>query len=311
VLRMMHLLLATLLVLNKADATLAFVDPSTLKVMSTIPTGEGPHEVEVTADGKTALVANYGVGPRPGNTLSVIDVASRKERRRMQLPGLWRPHGMYTVGSNIYFTIEGSRAVARYDGANDRIDWISGTGQDVTHMLVVSRDEKKVYTANIGSDSVTVIDLNRAPVAFPIKQIAVGKGPEAIDISPDGKEVWVASRADGPMSVIDTATDKVVANIAIGTKMANRLKFTRDGKRVLVSDPPNAVVLVYDVATRELVQKVTTNKLPLGILMAPDGKRAYIACAEDNVIQVLDLGTLAITGSIGPFNVPDGMTWVP
>lgn len=307
----MHLLLATLLVLNKADATLAFVDPTSLKVMAKIPTGEGPHEVEVTADGKVALVANYGVGPRPGNTVSIVDVASQKERKRMPLPGLLRPHGAYTVGSNIYFTVEGSRAVARYDAANDRIDWVSGTGQEGTHMVVVSRDEKKVYTANIGSDSVTVIDMNRAPVVFPMKQIAVGKGPEGIDISPDGKELWVASRTDGPMSIIDTAAEKVTGTIATNTKMANRVKFTRDGKRVLVSDPPNAAILVYDAASHELVKKIETEKGPSGILMTPDGKRAFIACAEAGVVQILDLGTLAITGSVATGNVPDGLAWAP
>lgn len=308
----MHsLLLATLLVLNKADATLAFVDPDAMKVVAKIPTGEGPHEIGATADGKIALVANYGVGPRPGTTVSVVDVHNRKELKRMALPGLLRPHGMYNIGSNIYFTAEGSRAIARYDAANDRIDLISGTGQDVTHMLVVTRDEKKIYTANIGSDSVTVIDLNRAPVAILLKQIPVGKGPEGIDISPDGKEVWVASRADGPMSVIDTATDKVTASIATGTKTANRVKFTLDGKRVLVSDPPNATILVYDAATRQLLQKVATEKGPSGILMVPDGKRAIIACADAGVAQVLDLEKLAIIGSVATGNVPDGMAWAP
>jgi YVTN family beta-propeller protein len=307
----MHFLLATLLVLNKADATLAFVDPATLKVTATIPTGEGPHEIEVTADGKTALVANYGTGPHPGNTVMVIDVAGRKERRRIALPGLWRPHGMYAVGSNIYFTTEGSRTVQRYDAANDRIDWVSGTGQEGTHMVVVSRDEKKIYTANIGSDSVTVIDTSRMPVASTLKQITVAKGPEGIDISPDGKEVWVASRADGPMSVIDTSIDRVVANISVDTKMANRVKFTRDGKRVLVSDPPNATILVLDAASHEVVKTIKTEKGPAGILMTPDGSRAYIACADAGVVQILDLGSLAITGSIATGNVPDGMAWAP
>ena len=309
---MTHLLLATLLVLNKADATLAFVDPATLKVVSKIPTGEGPHEIEVTADGKVAAVMNYGVGPRPGGTVSIVDVPARKEKRRMDLPGLWRPHGAYTVGSHIYFTTEGSRTVARYDAGSDRIDWISGTGQDGTHMLVVARDEKKVYTANIGSDSVSVIDLSRAPVAFPMKQIAVGKGPEGIDISPDGKEVWTASRVEnGAISIIDTATDKVSSTIPMSAKFANRVKFTVDGKRVLVSDPLSATVLVYDAASHKLVQKVTTEKGPAGILMSPDGKRAYIACAEGGVVQVLDLASLAITGSVATGNVPDGMAWAP
>ena len=74
---MTHLLMAVLLVLNKADATLAFVDPAALEVTSKIPTGEGPHEVTVTTDGRTALIANYGTGPNPGTTLRLIGAPVR------------------------------------------------------------------------------------------------------------------------------------------------------------------------------------------------------------------------------------------
>src|SRR5437867_2128035 len=151
----------TLLVLNKADATLAFVDPVKLLVVARVPTGEGPHEV--ATDGHIALVANYGTGPNPGTTLSIVDLAERKEKERRALHGLSRPHGTFAIGSHIYFTAEGSRIVARYDVPSGAIDWIGGTGQDGTHMVVVTPGEKKVYTANIGSNSVSVFDLTMVP----------------------------------------------------------------------------------------------------------------------------------------------------
>lgn len=297
----------TLLVLNKADATLAFVDASSLRVLAKIATGEGPHEVAVSADGRIALVANYGTGPNPGSTVSIVDVRARKELQRMALPGLWRPHGTYTVGSHIYFTAEGSRAVARYDVARERIDWISGTGQNGTHMIVVR--EPKVYTANIGSDSVSIFDLSAAPRAVDLKQIAVGAGPEGIDLSPDGRELWVASRTDGPLSIIDTAANKVMQSIALGTKNANRVKFTLDGKRVLISDPSSNVVLVYDAAARQLAKRIDTAEGPSGILLSSDGKRAFIACSGAGVVQMLDLETLSIAASIATGSQPDGMAW--
>src|SRR5213076_1335979 len=141
--------------------------------------------------------------PNPGTTLMVVDVAARKELRRLVLPGLLRPHGIQAVGARFYFTAEGSRAAARYDAAADRVDWIGGTGQETTHMLVVVPGEKKIFTANIGSSTVSVLDLSNAPRLIGLKQIAVAKGPEGIDLAPDGGALWVAGRtAEGGMSII-------------------------------------------------------------------------------------------------------------
>lgn len=300
----------TLLVLNKSDATLAFIDPAAMKVVAKIPTGEGPHEVAVSDDGKTAVVCNYGTGPNPGTTLMVVDVAGRKQTRSIRLPGLLRPHGIQAVGSRFYFTAEGSRAVARYDAAADRIDWIGGTGQDVTHMLVVAPGEKKIYTANIGGNSVSVLDLTNAPRQTTLKQIAVAKGPEGIDLAPDGAALWVAGRTpEGGITVIDPKTDAVVRTIPTATKFANRLKFTRDGKQVLVSDPTSGDVTVFDSASAEVVKKIATAAGPSGILLTPDGKRLFVACAAAGKVQAIDLATWRVTGEVKTGNEPDGMAW--
>lgn len=298
----------TLLVLNKRDATLAFVDLTTMKVIAKIPTGEGPHEVAVSDDGKIAVVCNYGTGPNPGSTLSVVDVAARKELRRVALP-LLRPHGIEAFGSRFYFTAEGSRVVARYDAASDRLDWISGTGQDVTHMLLVLPGEKKLYTANIGSNSISVIDVTNAPRLTALRHIAVVKGPEGFDLG--GGELWVAGRtAEGGISVIDAATDTVKQTIATKTKMMNRLKFTRDGKHVVVSDPQSDQLLVFDAATKELVRTLSTAAFPTGLLFSPDGKRLFVGCSNAPKVQVFDTSTWNVVTEIESGNEPDGMAYV-
>ena len=298
----------TLLVLNKAEATLMFVDPATLKVVATIPTGEGPHEVQTILDGRMAVVTNYGTGPNPGSTLSLIDVPTRKEIRRLQLP-VWRPHGLYSVGDHLYITAEGSRVVVRYDTKRGTIDSYLGTGAEVSHMVVVTADEKKIYTANIGSDSVSVLDLSQAPQKIGLKQIAVGKGPEGIAFSNDGKQLWVAHRADGKLSIIDTATDTVVKTLTLGTKMANRVKFTLHGKYVLVSDPPSGEVLVLDAASGDIVKRIKVLAEPEGILVSPDGRRAFVACAGANKVQVIDLTTLQPGWVFDVGKGPDGLAW--
>jgi YVTN family beta-propeller protein len=300
----------TLLVLNKSDSTLSFVDPVTLKVMASIPTGDTPHEVEVSKDGRIAVVANYGTGPNPGSTLSIVDVKARKELKRLTLP-LLRPHGLFAIGNHIYVTTEGSRVVARYDVAKGEIDWIAGTGAEVSHMVVVGAGETKIYTANIGSDSISVLDLTEAPRRIGLKQIAVGKGPEGLDLTPDGKQLWTSHRADPNLSVIDTATDKVVKVMPTGTKMANRLKFTPDGKRVLISDTGSNELVILDAATGEVVKRVATLAQPAGILIAPGGQRAFIACLGAKTVQVVDLAKLEVVDSIPAGNAPDGMAWAP
>ena len=298
----------TLLVLNKRDATLAFVDPASMKVVSKIPTGEGPHEVAV--GGNIAVVCNYGTGPNPGTTLMVVDVAARKELRRVTLPGLLRPHGIQAVGARFYFTAEGSRAVARYDAANDRVDWIGGTGAEVTHMLVVAPGEKKIYTANIGGNSVSVLDLTNAPRQIALEQIAVVKGPEGIDLAPDGSAVWVAGRtAEGGISVIDPKSDMVVRTIPTTTKFANRVKFTRDGKHVLVSDVTSAQLIVFDAASGEVVKTIATAAGPSGIQLDADGRRVYVACAGAGKVQAIDTATWSVTAEVETGTEPDGMAY--
>ncbi|HXG65274.1 MAG TPA: beta-propeller fold lactonase family protein [Blastocatellia bacterium] len=297
-----------LLVLNKSESTMAIIDPATLQVVARVPTGDAPHEVATSADGRYAFVANYGTGPNPGNTLSVIDIAARKEVRRVDLGALLRPHGITERGGKIYFTAEGSAAVARYDPAAGRVDWIIGTGQIATHMLVVTPDAKKIYTANIGSDTVTVIQPGAVAGTAKIAQIAVGQGPEGIDLSPDGRELWVAHRNDGKLSIIDTATDKIKEVITAG-RFPIRVKFTPDGRRVLVSNAQGNEVAVFDAATRKEVKRIPVGAVPVGILITPDGRRAFVAATQANKVSVINLEDLTLTGSIEPGREPDGMAW--
>src|ERR1051326_6317668 len=299
-----------LLVLNKPEAKLLLVDPTAKKVVGEVATGNGPHEVTVSADGKLAFVANYG-DQTPGESISVIDLEAKKELRRVNLGALRRPHGIVESKGKIYFTVEMNKAIARYDPATDRVDWLMGTGQDLTHMLVINKDQNKIFTANIFSDSVGVMEPMGQGGNWHYTVIPVGKRPEAIDLSPDQKEVWTAHGQDGGVSVIDTATRKVVATIPALTKHSNRLKFTPDGKLVLISDAESSAVLVLDTKERKLVQKITVGEVPLGIQIAPDGQRAYVACAQAGQIAIIDLVKLTQIGTIAVDPGPDGMAWVP
>ncbi|MFO7691473.1 MAG: cytochrome D1 domain-containing protein [Vicinamibacterales bacterium] len=298
---------STLLVVNKLENTLAFVDPATGQVAVKVPTGEGPHEV--VTDGTYAYVGNYGA-QTPGSTLSVIDLASRKEVRRVDLGALRRPHGLVMAEGKVYFTAETNRVVARYDPAADRVDWVMGTGQAGTHMIVAHGGGATFFTTNIGSDTVSVISRGANPLAWAVTTIAVGKGPEAIDISPEGAELWVAHSRDGGVSVVDIATRKVAHTFDLRTKRSNRLTFTPDGALVLISDLDGGALVVVDARTRAEVKRLPLGRSPEGILVAPDGGRAYVAVTGDNAVAVIDLSTLTVLGRIPTGAAPDGMAWV-
>jgi YVTN family beta-propeller protein len=298
----------SLLVLNKSDATLVIVDPSTGKTVGRVPTGEGPHEVAVSTDGKYAFVGNYGA-QTPGNTLSVIDLVAQKELRRVDLGPLRRPHGIAFADGKVYFTAEVNRLIARYDPSSNQVDWLLGTGQGTTHMVLLSKDLSRIVTANIGSDSITVIERTQNPLNWNETVVPVGKGPEGIDLSPDGKEVWTAHSRDGGVSIVDLATKKVAQTLDLHTKRSNRLKFTPDGKLVLITDLDAGELVVLDAAARKEVKRIALGKNPEGILIVPDGSRAYVAVSGANYVSVVDLKSLTESGRIQTGTDPDGMAW--
>jgi YVTN family beta-propeller protein len=139
--------------------------------------------------------------------------------------------------------------------------------------------------------------------------IPVGKGDEGFDVSPDGRELWTADAQDGTLSVIDLASRKVVATVDAHVQSANRLKFTPDGKLVLISRLGDGDLTVYDAASRKEFKRVKIGHGAAGILMDPDGTRAFVSCGPDNFIAVVDLKTLQVTGHIDVGGEPDGLAW--
>ena len=129
-------------------------------------------------------------------------------------------------------------------------------------------------------------------------------------MSPDGKEVWAANAQDGTISVIDIATKRVTETLAANVNGANRLKFTPDGKLVLVSTLSGPDLTIIDAATKKDVKRLPIGRGAAGILMQPDGARAYVACPPDDYVVVIDLKALTVAGRIEAGKQPDGLAWV-
>ena len=295
-----------LVVLNKTDNDMVTVDPTMMKVTGRVAVGDGPHEVVLSADGKTAYVANYGA-QTPGSSLSIIDLESTKETKRVDLLPLMRPHGLQMIGGRIYFTAETNRAIARYDPAKDKVDWVMGTGQNGSHMIVGTSDEKRFYTANIGSDNVTAFELSAAPPAGSrVIQIPVGKQPEAIDMSPDGKEIWTGLNAEGAIDIVDTAAHKFIEKVQIGGR-PYRVRFTPDGKWVVNTILPTREIVIVDAATRKEVRRIKLESVPMGITFARDGRTAFVSAGDPDIVLRIDLEKGEVTGRVETGKVPDGI----
>jgi DNA-binding beta-propeller fold protein YncE len=329
-----------LLVLSKGNHALMIVDPATLQVAGQAPSGPDPHEVIASGDGKVAYISNYGGGAY--NTITVVDLVSQKNLPIIDLGPLRGPHGLEFVGGKLWFTAEGAKAIGSYDPAAQKLDWILGTGQNRTHMIFVSSDLKRIFTSNVSSGTISIIEKTtrrqggpgpggpgpggpgaggpppppRGPgqggppaADWDETVVRVGNGAEGFDVSRDGKEIWAANAQDGTISVIDVQSKKLIQTIDANVKSANRLRFTPDGTQVFVSMLGGPDLVVLDTASRKEVKRVKIGHGAAGILMDPDGNRAFLACTPDDYVAVVDLKSLEVTGHIAAGKGPDGLAW--
>jgi len=319
-----------LLATSKGNHTLAIVDPSSDRVIAKMPIGPDPHEVIASDDGRTAYVSNMG-GNSSFHRMDVLDLLGQRALDPIDTGPLTGLHGLVFSNGKLWFTAQGAMAIARLVPASRQVDWIMGTGQSWTHMLVLTADEKRIYTTNVMSGSVSIFDLQPAPSFGPPPGapgaptsnanaarpsvwvqtlVPTERGTEGVDLSPDGKELWTASSGSGRIYVIDTAAMKVAQVLDAKAVGANRVKFTHDGRWVLISSLRSGDVLVYDAKARTESKRLHVGSGCAGVLVAPDDKRAYVACTSDNSVVVLDIRTWMPVDHIDVGPQPDGLAWV-
>jgi YVTN family beta-propeller protein len=315
-----------LLATSKGNHTLAIIDPSSDKIIAKMPLGPDPHEVIASEDGKTAYVSNMG-GSSSLHRIDVLDLIGQRALEPIDTGALTGLHGLAVSPGKLWFSALGAMAIARLDMGSRQVDWIMGTGQTWTHMLVLTPDLKHIYTSNVRAGSVSLFDLQpvalppapagvpRPPASGPPPQewvhtvVPTEQGTEGVDLSPDGKEIWTASSASGQIYVIDTSARKVAQVLDAKAVGANRVKFTHDGKRVLISSLRSGDLLVYDAHARTEIKRLHVGTGCSGVLVAPDDGRGYVACSSDNTVFVLDMHNLKTVDRIDVGPNPDGLAW--
>jgi DNA-binding beta-propeller fold protein YncE len=304
-----------LVVVNQGDVDVSIVDPAVAKQVATVAEGTGGvhgHEVAISPDGRLAYVPIYGstgVG-KPGidgHEMLVIDLATHKVSGQLDFGHGVRPHfPVYdTVSGMLYVTTELDQTVTVINPKTLKIVGSIPTGQQQSHMLAVSKDGRRGYTANVGPGTVSALDMTgRKTIAV----IPVSETVQRIALSADDKMVFTSDQTKPQLAVIDTATNKVKGWVALaGTGYGTAS--TKDGRWLLVAVPSAKQVAVVDLSTLKVVRSIDVPSTPQEILMRPDGKVAYVSCNTSGKVAAIDLAQWKVQSLIDAGKGADGLGW--
>jgi YVTN family beta-propeller protein len=303
-----------LLVAQKGDKSLAIVDPVQGKVLAAVPEGGTTgHEVTASPDGRFAYVpiyGNSGVGSpgTDGTNMVVIDLAAHKVVGNVDFGHGVRPH-LPVFGPKdglLYVTTELDKTISIIDPKTLKIIGTIPTGQPESHMLAISHDGRRGYTANVGPGTVSVLDMQARKT---LKVIPISANTQRISISPDDRWVFTADQTKAQMAVIDTATNEVRHWIPIATKGYGSAA-TPDGKWLLVALPATNQVAVIDIGAMKVARNIDVAAYPQEVLVASDGKTAYVSCMHANKVAAIDLAS-GKTRLIDTGDGTDGLAWAP
>ncbi|MGQ0660291.1 YVTN family beta-propeller repeat protein [Sphingosinicella sp.] len=277
----------TLLIGNKGENTLSFVDLATGRELGRAETGRMPHEIAISPDRRQAAVVAYGA-----RAIDIFDIATRTRLRIIDLSPNDGPHGLvWLADGRILATTERSQSLTIVDTRNgDRVSAIS-TGQQGTHMVAVTPDARRAFTANIAAGTVSVLDLASATK---IRDIAVGGRPEGIALTPDGRTLWVGDLQTPRVQAYDTATYERIAEVPVG-QTPIRVLASPDGRWIVTSNLGGGSLTVIDAATRRVARTIVVSgdqaAGQVTILFSPDGRRLYAAETGRNTVAEVDLAS--------------------
>ncbi len=296
-----------LLVGNKGENTMSFIDLASGRELGRAATGPMPHEIAISPDGRQAAVVAYG-----GRTIDIFDVAGREKLRSIDLSPNQGPHGIaWLEDGRILATTERSQSLSIVDTRRGDAVSAIATGQQGTHMVAVSRDRRRAYTANIGSGTVSVIDL---AAGRKLRDIAVGGRPEGIALSRDGSELWVGDLEGARVQAFDTTSFERLAELRTG-EVAIRVAASPDGRWIVTSNLGGGSLTVIDARTRRVVREVAVSGAreagQVTILFSADGRRVYAAETGRNQVAEIELESGRVLRRIPAGKNGDGLAIAP
>jgi DNA-binding beta-propeller fold protein YncE len=302
-----------LLVMQKGEESLAIFDPSSDLLIGQVPVGgKTGHEVVASPDGKLAFVpiyGNSGVGQpgSDGSSMTVIDLAALKVIGTVSFSHGVRPHQPVFGPKDglLYVTTELDQGVTIVDPKTLKIVGTIPTGQPESHMLVISHDGRFGYTANVGTGTVSVLDMEARKT---VKVIPISAKTQRISISNDDKWVFTADQTKPQIAVIEASTGLVKRWIGL-EGLGYGTATTPDGRWLLVAIPDKHNVAVIDLKSMKVVRSVGVASDPQEVVVTPDGKSAWVSCSSANEVIGIDLTAWTLNNAIQTGRLPDGLAW--
>jgi YVTN family beta-propeller protein len=304
---------ALLLVANKGDRALGLIDPVAGRQIATVPEdGVTGHEVAASPDGALAFVpiyGNSGVGSpgTDGRLMRVIDLGRRQIVDTVDFGQGVRPHCAVMAAKTglLYVTTELANSVTVIDPRTRKILDTIPTGQPESHMLAVTRDGRRGYTANVGPGTVSVLDLEAKKV---LAIIQVSGHVQRIALSTDDLRVFTSDQTQPQLVVIDAASNRVQATVPMPGKGYGTAP-TPDGRWLLVALPGANQVAVVDLDTLKVARTLDVPRAPQEVLVQPDGAAAYVSCDASGQVAAIDLKTWKVAKLINAGAGADGLAW--
>ena len=293
----------SLVVVNKRADSVTFIDLDKRKAVTEVATGKGPHEVAVTKDGALAVVTDY-VG---GNSLSIYEVATAKKVREISLAEYPRPHGVLFMEDQkrVAVSAEGADAVVIADVVKGEITQTIATEQKGSHMVALPSSSQRIYTTNMGSNTVSELDVETSRV---LRQIPMPETPEAVTINQSGTELWVGSNKDGWVTVYDLWTRKPLKRWE-GFSFPYRILLTKDERYAVVPDFRNDTLDIFDAVKKERIKQISFDKgtTPNGVIFYTDDRTLFMSAYNKNKVLAIRIPTGEILFEIETGDGPDGI----
>jgi DNA-binding beta-propeller fold protein YncE len=237
----------------------------------------------------------------------VIDISSRKVVGNVDFGHGVRPHCViYDRNSGLlYITTELDRTVTAVDPKTLKVVGSIPITQPESHMLAISHDGRRGYTANVGPGTMSVLDMAARKT---IAVIPISAETQRISISNDDSMVFTADQAKPQLAVIDTSTNKVKTWVPLPASGYGTAS-TLDGRRLLVAMPSAGKVAVVDLGTLKVERTIDVPAGPAEILIRPDGLVAYVSCPRSSQVAAIDLTQWKVQALIDAGKSADGLAW--